>query len=120
MHAALGLQRRRSSAVPSVHRRPAQPQASPVRRGPERPPASNAVPSLVGPTRIKFFQFALVEGYKGVPEVLFLFLRSQVERRKLDLRRSGMPENKTLTFPPKSEWPTLTNADWASNRVMLS
>ena len=27
-----------------------------------------------------------------------------------------MPENKTLTFPPKSEWPTLTNADWASNR----
>jgi hypothetical protein len=46
----------------------------------------------------------------------FLFLRSQVERRKLDLRRSGMPENKTLTFPPKSEWPTLTDADWASNR----
>jgi len=27
-----------------------------------------------------------------------------------------MPENKTLTFPPKSEWPTLANADWASNR----
>jgi hypothetical protein len=27
-----------------------------------------------------------------------------------------MPENKTLTFPPKSEWPTLTDADWASNR----
>jgi hypothetical protein len=27
-----------------------------------------------------------------------------------------MPENKTLTFPPKSEWPTLTNADWTSNR----
>ncbi len=27
-----------------------------------------------------------------------------------------MPENKTLTFPPKSEWPTLTNADLASNR----
>jgi hypothetical protein len=27
-----------------------------------------------------------------------------------------MPENKTLTFPPKSEWPTLTHADWASNR----
>lgn len=26
-----------------------------------------------------------------------------------------MPENKTLTFPPKSEWPTLTNADWTSN-----
>jgi hypothetical protein len=57
--------RRRSSAVLSVHRRPAQPQVSPVRLGPERPPASNAVPSLVGPTRIKLFQFAL-EGYRRV------------------------------------------------------
>jgi hypothetical protein len=25
-------------------------------------------------------------------------------------------DNKTLAFPPKSEWPTLTDADWASNR----
>jgi len=27
-----------------------------------------------------------------------------------------MPENKTLTFPTKSEWPTFTDTDWASNR----
>ena len=27
-----------------------------------------------------------------------------------------MPEHKPLTFPPKSEWPTLTDADWDSNR----
>ena len=27
-----------------------------------------------------------------------------------------MPENKTLTFPLKSEWPTFTDAEWASNR----
>ena len=25
-------------------------------------------------------------------------------------------DNKTLTFPPKSEWPTFTDTDWASNR----
>jgi hypothetical protein len=24
-------------------------------------------------------------------------------------------DNKALTFPPKSEWPTLTDVDWASN-----
>jgi len=29
-------------------------------------------------------------------------------------------EHKTLTFPPKSEWPTFSAAEWASNRVMLS
>ena len=27
-----------------------------------------------------------------------------------------MPDNKTLVFPPKSEWPTITDAEWASNR----
>ena len=27
-----------------------------------------------------------------------------------------MPENQTLTFPTKSEWPTFTDTDWASNR----
>ena len=26
-----------------------------------------------------------------------------------------MPGNKTLAFPPKSEWPTLTDVDWACN-----
>ena len=26
-----------------------------------------------------------------------------------------MPEHKTLTFPPKSEWPTFSDADWASD-----
>jgi hypothetical protein len=43
--------RRRSSAVPSAHRRPAQPQASPVQRGPERSPASSAAPSVASPAQ---------------------------------------------------------------------
>ncbi len=25
-----------------------------------------------------------------------------------------MPDHKTLTFPPKSEWPTFSAADWSS------
>ena len=27
-----------------------------------------------------------------------------------------MPDHKTLTFPPKSEWPKFSAAEWASNR----